>query len=374
MAQEHREKLEKIYSKAEIILKSKKGIVSVPASISKQEKDRLDTIINYCEQRKAVLTVLITSLCHKIVEPKQDIRLHQSNLEKGYSGRTLDTREITPFMKSKGFPAMIESGWLTRSFEQNSPYNLNYRGKVTPPHLKQAFLDLIDFTENKKSSAEDYLLYIMQKLILLKQKNHVTIEKVGGKSKYSIKKIVAMIEAHFERSSVVGTARLPVLAIYSVYECMIAELKRFNGKKLSPLGSHTSADYRSGDIGDIEVVDGNDIPFEGAEIKYGKPITVQMVLDAYEKFKKYPTNRYYLLSTVPSGEEEMRLIAKTIEEISQEHGCQVIVNGIIDSLKYYLRLLDNTDQFFDKYGENLEKDLVIKADQKRMWNEIIDQN
>mgnify|MGYP001579503185 FL=1 len=62
---------------------------------------------------------------------------------------------------------------------------------------------------------------------------------------------------------------------------------------------------------------------------------------------------------------------KTIEKISDEHGCQVIVNGIIDSLKYYLRLLDNADHFLAKYGENLEKDLVIKAEQKRLWNEII---
>ena len=92
------------------------------------------------------------------------------------------------------------------------------------------------------------------------------------------------------------------------------------------------------------------MPFEGVEVKYGKAITAQMILDAYDKFKKYPVNRYYLLSTVLSDNEEMKNVIKTIEKISEEHGCQVIVNGIIDSLKYYLRLLDNADHFLVKYG------------------------
>lgn len=371
MSQLHLDKLEEIYSKSEKLLKSNKGKIFLPAKISNQEKNALDIVLEYCEQRKAVLTVLITSLCHKIINPKQDIRLHQSNLKKGYSGRTLDMKFITPFMKDKKFPAMVESGWLTRSFEQNSPYNLKYKGKVTPPKLKQAFLLLVDCVENKHALADDYLTYLLQNLILLRENNHVEIIRIEEKSKFSIKQIIHMLEEHFERSSIVGTARLPVLAIYSVYECMIAELKRFEGKKLLPLGSHTSADYRSGDIGDIEVIDEKEIPFEGVEVKYGKPITAQMVIDAFEKFKKYPTNRYYLLSTAISSDEEIKKITKIIEMISEEHGCQVIVNGIFDSLKYYLRLLENADQFLDKYADNLSRDIVIKAEQKRLWNEII---
>ena len=67
----------------------------------------------------------------------------------------------------------------------------------------------------------------------------------------------------------------------------------------------------------------------------------------------------------------MKKITKEIEMIAKDHGCQVIVNGIFDSLKYYLRLLENADQFLDKYADNLSKDMVIKAEQKRLWNEIL---
>lgn len=371
MSQLHLKKLEEIYDKAERFLRSSGGKVAIPAKITKTEKNALDMILEYCEQRKAVLTVLVTSFCHKIVDPKQDTRLHQSNLENGYSGRTLDTKFVTPFMKSKKFPAMVESGWLTRSFEQNSPYDLKYRGKITPPKLKQAFLFLMNNIETKRSSPGDYLIYLFQNLILLRENSRVEIRKIENKSKFSIELIIHMLKDHFRRSGVTGTARLPVLAIYSVYECMIVELKRFEGKKLLPLGSHTSADYRSGDIGDIEVVNAKNIPFEGVEVKYGKPITSQMVMDAFEKFKEHPTDRYYLLSTVNSSEEEMKKIAKSIETIAEDHGCQVIVNGVFDSLKYYLRLIEDADVFLDKYATNLSEDIVIKTSQKRLWNEII---
>ena len=46
------------------------------------------------------------------------------NMEGGYSGRSFDTKYITPFLKQKRFlGAMKESGWLTRSLEQNIPSN-----------------------------------------------------------------------------------------------------------------------------------------------------------------------------------------------------------------------------------------------------------
>jgi DNA (cytosine-5)-methyltransferase 1 len=99
-----------------------------------------------------------------------------------------------------------------------------------------------------------------------------------------------------------------------------------------------------------------------------------MVLDAYDKFKQYPTNRYYLLSTRNSDSDELKKILKYTNLIEKKHGCQVIVNGIIHSLKYYLRLLNNTNVFLEKYANNLNKDIVIKAEQKRLWNQIIKQN
>lgn len=41
------------------------------------------------------------------------------------------------------------------------------------------------------------------------------------------------------------------------------------------------------------------------------------------------------------------------------------------SLKYYLRLLENTFEFIDKYVNLLKNDTALKFEHKAKWNEII---
>ena len=107
---------------------------------------------------------------------------------------------------------------------------------------------------------------------------------------------------------------------------MIKELSRYDTKKLQELESHTSADCRSGEIGDIDILTKENIPCEGVEVKYGKPITAHMIKDAFEKFKQYPVERYYLLSTVKSTDHED--IDKAILDIKKEL-CEFTSGSII---------------------------------------------
>ena len=65
--------------------------------------------------------------------------------------------------------------------------------------------------------------------------------------------IVKLLKCHFSSAKV---SRLPLLAMYSVYE-MFMDIERYKGKILSPLKSHTTSDIKSGGIGDIEVLDKN---------------------------------------------------------------------------------------------------------------------
>lgn len=96
----------------------------------------ISKVIYFSERQKGVLTVIITGLFYKLLNPAQDIRLHQSNMEGGYSGRTFDTKYVTPFMKANQFPSMAESGWLTRSLEQAMPYVSNYTGSISGNGLR----------------------------------------------------------------------------------------------------------------------------------------------------------------------------------------------------------------------------------------------
>lgn len=117
--------------------------------------------------------------------------------------------------------------------------------------------------------------------------------------------------------------------------------------------------------------DGN--VFEAVEIKHGIMINTHLIKDAYEKFKSHPIQRYYLLSTADVDSSDIKNLTEEVSRILKIHGCQVIINGIYPSLKYYLRLLHNTYDFIDNYVENLKKDKTIKYEHKLKWNEIVSQ-
>ena len=152
---------------------------------------------------------------------------------------------------------------------------------------------------------------------------------------------------------------------------MINQVARYDGKILLPLANHNSADAQSGRIGDLDVNNENGTAFEGVEIKHEIQITKQLVTDAYEKFKIYNTDRYYLLTTANMDSADWDAIDDEIQRIAQIHGCQVIVNGVYSTLKYYLRLLKDPAEFIDCYVELLKVDDTIKFQHKVAWNDII---
>lgn len=357
--------LELEYDKAMVFLGSSE---TIKIDLTDSERILLNIVLKYSERAKAVLTVIITSIVYKQLHPKQDIRNHQSSIPGGYSGRTFDSQFITPFMKAKKFPSMSESGWLTRSLEQKVPYDENYSGAINPAELKTAFLSIIKNIQNG-SDADKYLSYLMQGLILQRNKHQIELSKP---TTLPISIILELLESHFNyKYQAEGASRLPVIAIYAAYQTLIKEVKRFNEKELLPLESHTSSDKRSGRIGDIEISDKRQRPFEAVEVKHGIQITLQIVKDSYEKFNKTPVERYYILSTSPSTENELKLINTEILRIKNTHGCQLIVNGIMDTIKYYLRLLSNTYEFIENYVNLLYKDKSLKFEHKERWNKII---
>lgn len=372
MSQTHHNLLEKIYIQVLAELHAHDFVAIPPKELSVEVINWIDLIAKNSENFLGVLNVTITSLTEKSVNPTQDIRKHQAKMEGGYSGRTLDTRTIAPWLKSKKLKSMVESGWLTRSLEQDSPYTLDYKGAIRNKDVKMAFLQLLDSVQNGKVGVIECLKYLIQLLIIQREQNKVEINPLSKKSKYSISEIVDLLTKHFAKTNQVGTARLPVLAIYSVYQIITKEIERYKEKFLQPLGSHTSADLRSGDIGDIQINNEEGKPFEGVEVKYGKIIDHVLIEDAFEKIKPHPVNRYYLLSTEITTGEELEKIQKTITEIKDEHGCQVIVNGLIPTIKYYLRLIQDTDEFMTNYTENVINDPAIKIEHKKAWKNLVD--
>lgn len=342
----------------------------VKSKLDTNISSHLEEILCNSESSKGVITVIITSAVYKILHPAQDIRNHQTSIPEGYSGRTFDSRFITPFLKSVQFPAMAESGWLTRSLEQKVPYDANYSGAITPKSLKPAFLQTIAFIQNGHD-IDQVLSFLFQGLIIKRNAQQIDLAKPLN---LPISRIIDILSKHFDtKYSAEGASRLPVLALYAAYQCLMNETKRFEGKMLLPIESHTSADTRSGRIGDIDILDEKERAFEAVEVKHGIPITAQLIKDAFEKFKTTQVNRYYLLSTANINQAQAAEIEQEIDRIKNIHGCHVIANGLTNSLMYYFRLLSNTSEFIENYVNLLENDTALKFEHKKEWNNIISQ-
>ncbi|MBU3965426.1 DNA methyltransferase [Patescibacteria group bacterium] len=374
--------LEKFYKAAIKEIKKDNGEMFLK-KLNDNQQNWLFRIISNAESFKAIVTVLATSLVKKIENPKQDIRYHKNELKGGYSGRTFDTKFITPFFK-KYFPrfSMKESGWLTRSIEQPHPFTIKFPGKIRNKDVKQAFLQILYDVEENKVYPENYLtaLLILLAREIIRSNSLLLKNKLNFQKKnLTINLITESLKEHFfTKYKNAGASRLPVIAIYSIYEILLRDIARYKGKKLLPLKSHVASDIKAKEIGDVEIIDEKRKSiFEGVEIKHGIPIDFLIVRDACEKIKDIPIERYYILTTaepnIKKGEEQK--VLRIVNDIRKNHGCEIVVNGLIYSLKYYLRLVQNLDEFMTRYSKNIKIEAsvstVVKIEHLEKWNEIV---
>lgn len=362
----HKEKLLELYSKA----------CSYPLSeisLNNITRHNIGVIAQKAITQKGVYTVLLTLAIHKILCPNQDIRLHQDKMKKGFSGRTIDTKYITPTLKTLGLPSMAESGWLTRSLEQPFPYTLDYQGNIRDLDVKTAFLQLVDVIQNKPQCTEEIVIFLLHQVIAETNKNKITIRKISNPDNMQILDIVKMLTEHFYFDyHTFGGAKLPVLAFFAIYQSLINDIKRYDNCVLKELGYLTTCDTTSKSSGDIEVFTKEGELLESLEIKFEKEIDLNMVQVAFEKIIKFNPKRYYILSTKSQKREEIIEIDRLIAVIRKEHGCQLIINGVLPSLKYYLRLISDPKRFLEDYSNLIEKDTELKPSHKNKWNEIIE--
>ena len=182
-----------------------------------------------------------------------------------------------------------------------------------------------------------------------------------------------MLDEHF---ALKYGSRLPVIAIYTAYEHLLNQVNRYHGKILRPLNVHTSSDKHG--YGDVEIWNDENTPFEMVEIKHGIPIDRNVIFDVVKKSKDTGIERYYVLTTarenfVSSDEEEY--INKFILKIRNDSGLDIIANGILHSLKYYLRFVENCKDFIKSYTRNLVADAKNSTEVQEFhiaaWQEIL---
>ncbi len=335
--------------------------------LSPEQNSRVALIVSSAETQKAVIAALITSLTKKIETPAQDVRRHKVELPGGYSGRVYDTLHITPFIRQH-FPRLAMksgSGWLTRSIEQLHSFTLDFPGRIQNPAVKAAFLEILHDVEENSADARAYLVMTFHALSRYQQAGtfDITSMDVGG---VTISAILRLLDNHINsRYSVAGASRLPVIAIYSIYELLLHSISRYTDKHLVLLKSHTASDLKSHTIGDVEIITAKGSFFEAVEVKHQMPITLALVEDAFDKIRSLPVHRYYLLTTAEPNTKESEAIEQFVQSVRANHGCEMVINGVMPTLKYYLRLLNEPGEFLSVYERNLLADYEANTDIKK---------
>jgi DNA (cytosine-5)-methyltransferase 1 len=379
--QKFRDLLDKVLDEAKQHYKNGSWKNFLDNNLSKEQVEYIGTITENLESQKSVFAVIVTSLIKKIEDPNQDIRLHRASLnlnnKKGYCGRCLDTNVVTPWLKehfSRFAPK--ESGWLTRSIEQDHGFTKDFPGKIRNEKVKTAFLSILDDVEEKKVSAENYLIGLF--ILVLNKTNKETettekLTKVQYDESISIDQILKMLEEHF---SIGQSSRLPVIAIYSIYQILSKNVEIYKDKNLQQLKPHTTSDKYTG-YGDIEVYYSNGNPFEIVEIKHKISIDLTVIQDGLKKIQGTTIKRYFILTTAePNFKGDEKEIFNFLNNVKRNYNIDIIPNGILSSLKYYLRFLPNLIEFVNKYTENLRREFQQTTDVKEShvekWEEIIE--
>lgn len=329
------------------------------------------TIVRNVKSCKYLFSILVTSLATKIVNPSQDIRKHQHRMPGGYSNRGIDQKYVTPFLKNHGLTACAASGAESgRNFERPIPYTLDFPSFPKGVGNKEAFLHLIHAVQEEKQDSLDIIVLLFALDMHGRTKVKYNYPEPKG---LMIQAIVDALTNHFRKSQGHNRSRLPVLAIYAVYLSLMKELERFKGKTLVPLEFHTTADLRSKKIGDVQVNRPDGTAFEGVEIKADISFEERHISSLPEKFLGQPVDRYYLLTTaeecIKKGHEHS--IQEKLREVRRETGCQIIINGLVPSLKYYLRLVSEPEKVVKDYTDLIKNDDSVQEEHRRVWFEIM---
>ncbi|MBF0228311.1 MAG: DNA methyltransferase [Desulfamplus sp.] len=367
--------LEEHYQKA-IKIACNKNFDIIPDEV----KEIINPLILKIESDKSLVQVIVTSLLKKIISPEQDIRFHMAKFSNGYSARGLDTKVTTPFFK-KYFPkyANKETAFLTKATRAEVIWTLD-EGEKLPLRSRQLvkpFLELIDKIQNNTVNLKNCLIYTLAKLYFLSQSDQIifdnTIELADFSDVININTVIQMLSKHFDSRL---SSRLPVIAIFSVYKQLFKTVKRFDNKVLRPLNVHTSSDKHG--YGDVEIWNINETPFEMVEVKHKIPIDRNMIFDLIKKSENTTIQRYYILTTYENcfmNSDEEEYINKFILKIKKERNLEIIANGIIYSLKYYLRFIEDYHEFLKTYTDELiadaKKSTEVKEFHLKNWQKIL---
>lgn len=360
-----RRALEELYVTAEEMHKSA-DVAKLVEALGQRD---FDIALQLGRAKHAARGVALTLCAYKIVVPTQDVRAHKSEHPGGFSARSIDAGVTVPFLKSKGLSYNVETHWLSQTFSFAGPYTRDVRLKTSPKQAGPLMLEVVNLVQDSKSpleTASAAASTILYALIEERNKGRVELTKPKG---LTIDRTTRLLNEHFNRGYDRNAPRLPQLAIYALYRCLADCVDRYKNLQLQPLERLKTANRKSGTVGDIDIHQG-ERPLEAVEIKFNIQIELSDVQEAIQKVKSASVERYLILSTVGVQRKDLEEISQLQNEFKARNGCEIIVDGVLETLRYYLRLLGSTNDFVFQYTKLLEDDPDVDYQHRIAWNEL----
>jgi DNA (cytosine-5)-methyltransferase 1 len=361
----YRRILEDAYHIAEAV--HKEGSLHAQREILGEEIFTLTS--DLAKTKHAARGVALTLTAYKILEPRQDIRRHKAEHPAGFSARTIDKSVTVPFLQSRSLAYNVETHWLSQTFSFAGPYELELDLKTKPPGAGKNMIKLVNAVQSAPSPvhyAKAAIQLLLHGLIEERNRGKVLLEKPKD---LAIDQVIALLRSHFYRGYEKNAPRLPQVAIYALYQCIVDSMDRYKEKTLSPLERLKTANRKSGSVGDIDVNRG-DQPVEAVEVKFDVAITRDHVAEAIQKIKTVSVERYLILSTAGIADGEAAEVQRLQVSFKRSNGCEIIVNGVLETVRYYLRLIRSTTDFIFRYTTLVESDPDLSYEHRLAWNEV----
>jgi DNA (cytosine-5)-methyltransferase 1 len=339
----------------------------IPDDLTSRLGDLCKPVISLGSLAHAAPGVILTLAAYKVCDNAQDVTAHKDNFIGGFSARAYDSRVTVPFLTSKDLPRSVESHWLTQTFSFSPEFRAGLELKTQPKVAGPLVVQVVTAIQAEPTGklARDVVVAIFVEKIKIRNKSKVTLTRPKG---LSIDRSIFLIQCHFTKKYSRNAPRLPQLALYAVYQCLLHQVVRYQGCKLDPIERLKSADRKANTVGDV-VVSKDGTPFEGVEIKFQLQVTFGHVCEAIEKVRALSVRRYYILSTNGVVADEAAAIELKRAEFLKQNGCEIIVNGVLQTLAYYLRLLPDTTEFVFNYAGLVESDADTDYEHRIAWND-----
>ena len=326
------------------------------------------------DQATAALTNLLTCLVAAAADPNCDPRYHRKQSEVmpappdgrvHFSGRGISEEIVYPWLAERELRGAM-SGWQTRVFERQAHYTMTYAENIS--QVRDEFLSILDAVANRRVAAASVLALLLRMEVnerAQRESLRQSVIQVGPSGELQIHEVLSLLGEQF---ALPQSSRLPVLAIQAIYSCIVPSVARFDGMTVLPLSEHSAADEHTGSVGDVEIARKDGSIFEALEVKHGIKISDVIVKRSFDKIWGKQLDRYYILST--SEPHKLTSFGESlIIRAREELGCQIVVNGVEATVRYFLRLLKDTRDFVQAYGDLLISDRRVGKLHMIRWSE-----